>query len=75
MRAVFGPHDRETSATGSVFAHLWNESNRLGDHTRREKEENAENWNHRGQYATGTESRGRRKVGARYPEKPQGRGV
>ena len=39
MKAVFGPHDRETSATGSVFAHLWNESNRLGDHTRREKEE------------------------------------
>src|SRR3989454_3945400 len=39
MKAVFGPHERETSATGSVFAHLWNESNRLGDHTRREKEE------------------------------------
>ncbi len=37
MKAVFGPHDRETSATGSVFAHLWNESNRLGDYTRKEK--------------------------------------
>jgi NAD(P)H-dependent FMN reductase len=32
---------------------------------------NAENWNHRRQYATGTESRSRRKVGARHPERPQ----
>jgi hypothetical protein len=39
---------------------------RLVHCARMEEEGDAENWNHRRQYTTGTESRGRGKVGARY---------